>query len=71
MCSGFRSKVIPYLGESVNGCLYSSLTSDFVCFHFKRRNKYGHALLLIAKDLFCPVLPSSMSKQKKSYEFLN
>lgn len=64
----FRSKMIPYLSEfiSVNGCLYSSPTADSVCFHFIRRNKCGHVLFLIAKDLFCPVLLSftSLYKQK-------
>lgn len=52
----FRSKMIPYLCESVsaNECLYSSPTS--VCFQFKRRIKCGHVLFLIKNDLFCPVL---------------
>lgn len=64
----FRSKTIPCLGEfvSVNGCLYSSPTSDSVCFHFTKWNKCGHILFLIAKHLFCPVLLSitSLCKQK-------
>lgn len=60
--------MIPCLGESisVNGCLHGSPTTHSVCLHFIRRNKCGHVLFFIAKDLFCPVLLSftSLCKQK-------
>lgn len=65
--------MIPYLGESisVNGCLHGSPTTHSVCLHFIRRNKCGHVLFLIAKDLFalcCSLLLHCVNK--KLCEFL-
>lgn len=55
-----KGESVSVKGESISvkGCPCSSPASDSACLPFISRNKFDNFLLLIANDLFCPVLHS-------------